>query len=159
MARDGKDARVACVQMRLEHLDALARDDRPPNAAQQFLALTAEHHPGDDLDPSAGELKRGHASLRLVATWSPGVAHTVGAIGPLLSLVGCAGDTTLIRAVAERSARTRTVIVAARTLAPGPWPSRPTKAVFRRTARWPIVPRETPLAATTIAPRAIAGRA
>src|SRR5262249_40443966 len=40
------------VDERLEDLDLLARDLRAPQAANELLALAAEHRAGDDLDPA-----------------------------------------------------------------------------------------------------------
>src|ERR1035437_2337620 len=66
MRADGVHAAVAVVEMRLEHLHALLRDQRSAHAANEFLGLPAEHHAGDHLDPAAIQLKRarGHFSLR-----------------------------------------------------------------------------------------------
>src|SRR4051812_19128135 len=53
MARHVVDASVALVEMRLEHLHALLGDERATNATDQLLALPAEHHATDHLDPAA----------------------------------------------------------------------------------------------------------
>src|SRR5688572_8124568 len=39
--------------MRLEHLHLLPCDHRAPNATDELLALAAEHHARDNLDPPA----------------------------------------------------------------------------------------------------------
>ena len=44
--------RVACINGRLENLDALAGDLRATEAANQLFAFPAEHAPDDDLDPA-----------------------------------------------------------------------------------------------------------
>src|SRR5690606_37942301 len=46
-------AAEAVVDRRLEDLHLLLRDLRAPQAADQLLALAAEHRAGNDLDPSA----------------------------------------------------------------------------------------------------------
>src|SRR5437868_7701157 len=49
---DRVDAGVALVEMGLEDLYPLAGDDGAPHASNQLLTLAAEHHAGNDLDPS-----------------------------------------------------------------------------------------------------------
>jgi hypothetical protein len=67
VARDGEEPGVAVVEPRLEHLHALAGDDRAPDPPHELLALAAEHHAGDDLDPAAGDLEAArHSSSVLV---------------------------------------------------------------------------------------------
>src|SRR5262245_60905901 len=44
--------RIAQIDRWLEYLNLLSRDLRPSETANQFLALAAEHRPGDDLDPA-----------------------------------------------------------------------------------------------------------
>ena len=46
-------SRVAIVDPRLEDLDLALRDLRAAQAADQLLALAAEHAAGNDLDPPA----------------------------------------------------------------------------------------------------------
>src|SRR2546427_492134 len=43
---------VAGIEMRLEDLDVLTGDHRPPDAAHQLLALPGKHHAGNDFDPT-----------------------------------------------------------------------------------------------------------
>ena len=43
---------IARVEMRLEHLHGAARDDTAAHAPNELLALSAEHHAGDDFDGS-----------------------------------------------------------------------------------------------------------
>ena len=67
VARHVVDAGVALVEMRLEHLHALLRDQRATHAANELLALPAEHHAADHLDPAAraaGIQVADHASSR-----------------------------------------------------------------------------------------------
>jgi hypothetical protein len=52
MTGDRVNARIPLVQVRLEDLDALARDDRAAYATYELLALAAKHHAGNDFDPS-----------------------------------------------------------------------------------------------------------
>ena len=50
--RDDVVLREAVVEPRLEDLDLLARDLGPAHAADELLALAAEHAAGDDFDPA-----------------------------------------------------------------------------------------------------------
>ena len=50
--RDDVVLRVAIVELRLEDLHPLAGDLRPADAADQLLALPAEHAAGDHFDPA-----------------------------------------------------------------------------------------------------------
>src|SRR6185503_1647816 len=56
---------VAVVDPRLEDLHLALGNLRPAQPADQFLALAAEHAPGNDLDPSAaGSMLNVHLLLR-----------------------------------------------------------------------------------------------
>ena len=44
--------RVSLVEVRLEYLNFLLRDDRAANAANELFALSAEHHAANHLDPT-----------------------------------------------------------------------------------------------------------
>src|SRR5207245_6741932 len=46
---------VPIVDRRLEHLHGSAGDDRALDAANELLALSAEHRADDDLQPGVGE--------------------------------------------------------------------------------------------------------
>ena len=48
---------VAVVELRFEDADALARDLRTGEAADQLLALPAEHRPADDLEPTVVKMR------------------------------------------------------------------------------------------------------
>jgi hypothetical protein len=52
VTRDAVEAGVAAVEMRLEHLHLTPGYGRPPDTADQLLALPAEHDAADHLDPS-----------------------------------------------------------------------------------------------------------
>src|SRR5688572_26229135 len=51
MAGDRVEPLVSLVEVRLEDLHFLLRDHRSANASNELLALAAEHHAGDNLDP------------------------------------------------------------------------------------------------------------
>ncbi len=53
--RDDRRLGVAIVDDGLEDLDPLPGDLRAAQAADQLLALAAEHAAGDDLDPAGAE--------------------------------------------------------------------------------------------------------
>src|SRR5439155_21977643 len=52
VTRDRVDPRIPFVQVRLEDLHLFPGDDRPPHSTDELLALSAEHHARNDLDPS-----------------------------------------------------------------------------------------------------------
>src|SRR5439155_17704193 len=52
VARDRVNTPVPGVEVRLEYLDPLSRDDGAPDAADKLLALAAKHYPGNDFNPS-----------------------------------------------------------------------------------------------------------
>src|ERR1700694_4820159 len=54
VARNGIDTRMPGVEMGLEHLHPFPRYDRASHAANELFALAAEHHTGNDFDPSTG---------------------------------------------------------------------------------------------------------
>jgi hypothetical protein len=62
--RDTVDAH-SVVQVGLEDLYTLLRDDRTSNPSDEFLALAAEHDSGDDFDPTGTRAVQ-HDSLVLV---------------------------------------------------------------------------------------------
>ena len=68
VARDREDAAVAIIEMRLEYLHALLRDDGPAHAANELLALAAEHDTGDDLHPSSPSPEKNRVHRRLRGT-------------------------------------------------------------------------------------------
>src|SRR6267143_2609390 len=54
VARNRIDTRVPGIEVGLEHLHPFPRDNRPPYAANELLALAAEHDAGNHFDPSTG---------------------------------------------------------------------------------------------------------
>src|SRR5688572_17348206 len=65
VARHGVDPRIPRVQMGLEYLRFLPRDDRAPHPPNELLAFPAEHHTADHFDPSTGGWN-GHVGDHLV---------------------------------------------------------------------------------------------
>src|SRR5687768_2280390 len=76
--------------MRLEDLHLLSCDHRAAHAANELLALAAEHHAGDDLDPPATRTVE-HSVVLLVAGPRPVTFHvaanapraTIGAVSTI----------------------------------------------------------------------------
>ena len=78
---------IAVVEMALEHVDALAGDGRPPHTSHQLLALAAEHHSGDHLDPAAGGCDEAIAQLLgpFAARRLAGIAQALGTLGKIVA--------------------------------------------------------------------------
>ena len=83
VARHGEQACITTVQVRLEHLHALAGDHRAPHAPHQLLRFPAEHHARHDLDPPAAELARcSFAALASHRGGGPAASYAAGHRAP-----------------------------------------------------------------------------